>query len=172
MHAIVVETAHRLHDHHRLSYSRIDATGVLPLSLTSPQGGILRTTRYQGYLDWAGTRTTRFKSPPEPAMPLRGGFEELVKQFCNSASCMMGFCDQHSKLSAHINTGKQLRSRAVDWFPTPLPLPVTVRLRSEDLFTNVLTPCGESCFIFRVPGNMPTIVRMLLLLLFNSHYLI
>ncbi|KAF9074813.1 hypothetical protein BDP27DRAFT_1257959 [Rhodocollybia butyracea] len=140
LHAIVAETAHRLHDHHRLSYTQIDETGVLPLSLTSPQGGIIRTTRYQGFLDWAGNRITCFRSPPEPSIPWRVGFEELVKQFCNSSSCMMSFCDQH-----------------IDWFPIPLPLPVTAQLQSGDLFNNVLAPCGESCFIFRVPGNMPSI---------------
>ncbi|GAV98858.1 SET domain-containing protein [Lentinula edodes] len=131
LHAMVVEAARRLHEQHGFSYSQIDDTGVLPLSLTAGEDGVLRTVRYQGSSDWAGA-----KSHPVPAVPVQAEFKELVSQFCNSASCMMGFCDQH-----------------VNWFPMPPPRPVSPRMQSSDLFSDIISPCGDDCFILRVPGN-------------------
>ncbi|KAJ4485830.1 hypothetical protein J3R30DRAFT_3282052 [Lentinula aciculospora] len=140
LHAIVVETARRLHQQHGLSYSQIDSTGVLPLSLTAGQDGVLRTIRYQGSFDWAGVRDDRSKISPVPVVPVQVGFKALVSQFCNSASCMIGFCDQH-----------------INWFPMPLPLPVSPHLPSDDLFADIISPCGDNCFVLRVPGNVPAI---------------
>ncbi|KAJ4485173.1 hypothetical protein C8R41DRAFT_442405 [Lentinula lateritia] len=135
LHAMVVEAARRLHEQHGFSYSQIDDTGVLPLSLTAGEDGVVRTVRYQGFSDWAGA-----KSHPVSAIPVQAEFKELVSQFCNSASCMMGFCDQH-----------------VNWFPMPPPRPVSPRMQSSDLFSDIISPCGDDCFIVRVPGNIPAI---------------
>ncbi|KAJ3880839.1 hypothetical protein F5051DRAFT_322974 [Lentinula edodes] len=140
LHAMVVEAARRLHEQHGFSYSQIDDTGVLPLSLTAGEDGVLRTVRYQGSSDWAGA-----ESHPVPAVPLQPEFKELVSQFCNSASCMMGFCDQHGE--------------SFNWFPMPPPRPVSPRMQSSDLFSDIISPCGDDCFILRVPGNIPAITE-------------
>ncbi|KIK70705.1 hypothetical protein GYMLUDRAFT_89715 [Collybiopsis luxurians FD-317 M1] len=141
LHAVVIETARRLYQAHGLSYSQIEETKILPLPLTSAEDGVLRTTRRQGALDWAGAQPDiRSKPPPSPSVSMRAEFDELVKQFCNSSSCMIGFCDQH-----------------IDWFPMPLPLPVQPHSSSSDLFQSIVTSCGNSCTILRVPGNMADI---------------
>ncbi|KAF5388537.1 hypothetical protein D9757_004654 [Collybiopsis confluens] len=137
LYSIVFECARRLHQQHGLSYSQIDETGILPLSLTSTENGVLRTTHYQGAFDWADTRSyIRTKHPPSPSVPMLTEFNELVYQFCNSSSCMMGFCDQH-----------------IDWSPMPQPFSVAPSSSSNDLFNNIVTPCSTDCFILRVPGN-------------------
>ncbi|KAE9398446.1 SET domain-containing protein [Gymnopus androsaceus JB14] len=137
LHARVVETAHRLHQQYGLSHSEIDDTAVLPLPLVAAQGGVLHTTRYQGFLNWTGANAEDYKPSPAPRSSTQAEFKALLGQFCNSSSCMIGFCDPH-----------------INWFPMPPSLPVTPRLSSDDLFYDALAPCGEDCFISRVPGNM------------------
>ncbi|KAJ3781963.1 SET domain-containing protein [Lentinula aff. detonsa] len=141
LHAMVAETAHRLHQQYGLSYTQIDDTAELPLSLTSSQDGILRTVRYQGFFDWTDAKHGQSKLlPPVLTVPVQVEFKQLVSQFCNSANCMTGFCDQH-----------------INWYPIPSPLSVSPHLDSSDLFSDTISPCGDDCFILRVPGNVPAI---------------
>lgn len=45
----------------------------------------------------------------------------------------------------------------------PPPRPVSPRMQSSDLFSDIISPCGDDCFIVRVPGNIPAIVSVLAL---------
>ncbi|KAJ3843454.1 hypothetical protein EV361DRAFT_211843 [Lentinula raphanica] len=142
LHAVVTETAHRLHHQHGLSYAEIDDTSELPLPLTSTRNGppgVLVTLKYQGDFDWANSAKHSSQSenlPLKPVLPVRTEFQNLVSHFCNSASCMFGYCDQH-----------------IPWYPFPPRLSVTARKDSNDLLADTLSACSNDCFISRLPGN-------------------